>query len=151
MSCSLSGSSVHGIFQARIQVSCHFLLQWDLIKAGIELVSPSLACGVPIYWCVYQRLLHLLLNHLRSPFNPLILLKLWFQVNFKLTEKWIQRFPVYSSSRFLLMLTYYIYNNLKNKLTLTQYSIIYKLYWVSHVFMLMYFSIPGSRQWSYHI
>ena len=41
MDCSPPGSSVHGIFQARI-------LEWDLPDPGIEptsLVSPVLACG----------------------------------------------------------------------------------------------------------
>ena len=37
VSCSLSGSSVHGIFQARIQVSCHLLLQWILSRQGLNL------------------------------------------------------------------------------------------------------------------
>ena len=44
MDCSLPGSSVHGIFQARISgVSCRFLLQGDLPDPGTELASPALA------------------------------------------------------------------------------------------------------------
>ena len=40
MACSLPGSSVHGIFQARV-------LEWGAIAfSGIEPVSPALAGGV---------------------------------------------------------------------------------------------------------
>ena len=46
----LPGSSVHGIFQARIlELGCHFLLQGDLPDPGIEpasLASPALAGGL---------------------------------------------------------------------------------------------------------
>ena len=66
--CSLPGSSVHGIFQARIlPVGCRFLLQGNLPKPGIKpvsLVSPVLAgrffitstiddlnCGLPVLEC----------------------------------------------------------------------------------------------------
>ena len=46
MDYSLPGSSVHGIFQARIQntrVGCHFLLQGNLPYPGIEHKSLELA------------------------------------------------------------------------------------------------------------
>ena len=45
MDYSLSGSSVHGISQARIleQVACHFLLQGNIPDPGIEPWSPALA------------------------------------------------------------------------------------------------------------
>ena len=43
MDCSLPGSSVHGIFQAR--VGCHFLLEGNLLDPGIETMSPALASG----------------------------------------------------------------------------------------------------------
>ena len=44
MDCSLPGSSVHGISQARILewLGCHFLLQGNLPNPEIELGSPAL-------------------------------------------------------------------------------------------------------------
>ena len=38
MDCSLSGSSVHGILQARILECCHFLLQRIFLTQGSNLV-----------------------------------------------------------------------------------------------------------------
>ena len=43
--CSPPASSVHEISQARI-LGCHFLLQGNFLRSGIEPVSPSLASGI---------------------------------------------------------------------------------------------------------
>ena len=45
MDCSLPGSSVHGIHQARILVGCHAHLQGNLPDPGEDLMSPALAGG----------------------------------------------------------------------------------------------------------
>ena len=45
MDCSLSGSSVHGIFQARKVELVAFPPSGDLPDPGIELTSPALAQG----------------------------------------------------------------------------------------------------------
>ena len=45
MNCSLPGSSVHGIFQARILELLAFPTPGDLPVPGIESVSPTLAGG----------------------------------------------------------------------------------------------------------
>jgi len=42
MDCSLPGSSVHGILQAKIQERGAFLSPGDLPDAGIEPMSPAL-------------------------------------------------------------------------------------------------------------
>ena len=42
MDCSLSGSSIHGIFQARIQSGLPFSSPGDVPDPGIELRSPTL-------------------------------------------------------------------------------------------------------------
>ena len=56
MDCSLPGSSVHGIFQARnTGVGCYFL--GDLTNPGIEpasLASPVLAGRVFITWAIWE-------------------------------------------------------------------------------------------------
>ena len=53
MDCSLPGSSVHEIFQARILAWLPFPTTGDLLDPGIEtvpLASPALAGGL-YYWC----------------------------------------------------------------------------------------------------
>ena len=42
MDCSLPGSSVHGIFQARVLEWLPFPSPWDLPNSGIEPWSPAL-------------------------------------------------------------------------------------------------------------
>ena len=50
MDCSLPGSTIQGIFQARI-LECHFLLQGIFLIQGLNpcLMSPALAGGWTLY------------------------------------------------------------------------------------------------------
>ena len=51
MDCSTPGSSVHGIFQARILVGCHFLLQGIFLTQGL---NPHLLCLLIGKWILYH-------------------------------------------------------------------------------------------------
>ena len=53
MDCSLPGSSVHGIFQARVLVvGCHFFLQWTFPTQGSDLGLPH--CRQTLYRLSHQ-------------------------------------------------------------------------------------------------
>ena len=43
MDCSLLGSSIHGIFQAKV-------LEWGAIAFSIKTILIQLMCGEPTYW-----------------------------------------------------------------------------------------------------
>ena len=79
MYCSLPGSSIHGIFQAKYWIGVPFPSPGDLPDSGIEPGSPTLQAdafyseppGKPIYMYIYTDKSKKMEKHLKSAFDTL--------------------------------------------------------------------------------